>query len=230
MVLFRHELERLFSREYNKTRNSSGSLFSRPFGNAAKQTAKKLRACILYINDNPVTGKITKEATEYRWSLIAYCNNKNPFSEKIDKHAYSKNMRCAIKIIDEHFNFEKPLKYATQKRIFSRLNEKETEQAVDYILSLYNPIDFKALDQLFGGMKHMKDLMSTSTGSEYDIKEDWEDYSKYIEMLSLFRTAHVSDEIINMDAVPIDERISLAGMAKWVTNATDSQMRKFFHI
>ena len=54
----------------------------------------------------------------------------------------------------------------------NRLNERERSQLVDYIISVYNCIDYHFLTGCYGSYQDMLLAVNSNTGSEYDIKEE----------------------------------------------------------
>ena len=111
----------------------------------------------------------------------------------------------------------------------SKLNNKEKLQLEDYIISTYNVIDYDAAAKYFGSYGAMMEAMHVSSGSEYDIKEEftgWSDvwYDK-MTVLSMKHcgTADVHD-ILHLSDL---EKNKLFSFLKTNTGATEKQIRKF---
>lgn len=183
-----HKLsERDFSREYNAEYGISGHLFDRPYGFAAKRIAKKVRECETYIANNPVAGKLCNEPCEYRWNLLAYYNNDNPYSKVINRHSISKAMRESINTVDIYSGRNKHLNYASQRRIFQGLNKEERLQITDYIISKYNFLDYDETIKLFGSYEKALTTFQANAGAEYELPDDNDDYSIYRKMSGIMK-------------------------------------------
>ena len=55
-----------FTRAHNPVCHCQGSLFENPFGSAVKVGAKKARANLIYIGNNPVERRLCSHAEKYR--------------------------------------------------------------------------------------------------------------------------------------------------------------------
>ena len=77
---FIHQIETTFVREYNHEYNRSGPLFQKSFGRSVKKESKTILGCVAYVFNNPVAGKLCKEAIAFRWNLLAFKDCQNPFS------------------------------------------------------------------------------------------------------------------------------------------------------
>lgn len=201
MSVFESVLECTFAREYNVWHNRTGQLFNHPFGNAPKYIGKNIKSAYAYVANNPVVGNICKNVLEYRWNLLAYYNNPNPYSKKIILRKCRRSMKNSVKIVDDYAEHNTPLTYSVQRRIFKKLNEEEIEQITDYIITKYNIVDYEEINKHFGSFDRALSAFEVNTGSEYEIKEDWEDYSLYDKMLEYvggkIDFAHLSEKKIN---------------------------------
>jgi len=166
---FHSHLESVFAREYNRRHHRSGPVFQQQFGYAPKVVAKKVRDNISYIANNPVVGKLAGNVLEYRWNLLAYYNCKYPYSTNKGSRAlrHSKEMvRCIHKS-------SRPLVYPLLDRLYQRLKQAEQQCLTDYIVSLYNFIDYTSLLNFYNhDFKQMVFALNANSGSEYDIPED----------------------------------------------------------
>jgi len=179
---FFSHLESVFCREYNAWHHRKGSLFQSPFGFAPKMVGKKIRDNISYIANNPVVGKLSKDVLSYRWNLLSYYNCRYPFSKNIKSFA----LRKAKAMVNIWARENKPLKYSVLQNIFSKLNASEENCLTDYIISMYNIMDYEAMMSYYtGDFQKITSILNMVAGSEYDIPEDYEDYSFYILMANL---------------------------------------------
>lgn len=69
-----HKIETTFVREYNHEYNRSGPLFQKSFGRSVKKESKTILGCVAYVFNNPVAGKLCKEAIAFRWNLALAVN------------------------------------------------------------------------------------------------------------------------------------------------------------
>lgn len=170
---FKRETSCTFSRQWNKNCHLRGSVMEGPFGSAPKTTDKKARANLIYVGNNPVERKLTAKAEEYRWNFLAYALSDHPFSEKLVIRNARWPLQKAVKEIKILRKEDKPLNYATLNRLFKPLERSERLQLADFIISTYNAIDYAAAIRYFGSFDKMISSMHLTTGSEYDIKEQF---------------------------------------------------------
>ena len=193
---------RSFSKAVNQDAGRSGRLFRSPFGSALKVGLKKAKTGLNYLYNNPVEKKLTRDVEKSRWNFLPYAISDHPFSERLNLHTASYYMKAAVAEVKTCFRKNLWLNYARLRRMFAKLNEAEQEQLTDFIISLFNPIDYNALVAYYGpigkGRKHvwhrcgngwrrelvcspeftcsyrtMVQAMNANTGSEYDIVMDW---------------------------------------------------------
>ena len=107
----------------------------------------------------------------------------------------------------------------------------ERNQLADYIVSTYNVIDKTALMSHFEDHAELLKSMHSTTGSEYEIKEDFDTRSDeiYRDMIKVARNIHG----LNVRRVIIlskDEKLQLMGEIRRRTAAPLWQIAKFLHI
>ena len=162
----------LFAKLYNKRHNRSGMLFSTPFGRAYKKTDKYIRNCICYINNNSVEAHKTKTIEEYIWNLFSFANSSHPHSEALNLSKARKRIRFCCRVLKAEQSRGRHLAYELLDEVFSSAEKSETSQLVDYILNLYNPVDYSAIKGLYGNLDKASLAINANTGSEYEIVED----------------------------------------------------------
>lgn len=228
---FQQELESTFAKEYNKSRNTAGNLFKKEFGSVPKSVGKSIATTILYILYNPKAGGLVKKASEYRWNLIAYYDCQYPFSKKVDRSTCPRRMRRAMELVDSFRKENKPLKYRLLSLIFSGLGEQECEQMTDYIISTYNQMDYDGQISYFGTFSRMNLLLESTMPKEYDLKEDWDDYSQYARMLEAIKEEmHGRKALFFPGRFSDTEKRELAGILFSECGGKRSQVMKFLHI
>lgn len=229
-IKFNQELTARFTKGYNKKHNRQGSLFQTPFGSAPKIIGKQIRNCFSYIDNNGSVGKLSDTILGYRWNLLAYRDIRHPFSINNQASRKSRKMTKAIKYIDYLYDTSVTLDYSLQARIMKGLDKNERKQITDYILYKYNFLDFTGLDYYFGSYQKALIAMEANGGSDHDIREDWEDYSVYVQMSRICREAGISLEEINFENESEQTLEQLYHKCLSLTTATPAQIRKFLHL
>lgn len=226
---FRRDLQSIFSIMHNKEYGETGTLMM-PSGYAPKSSQKSILSCLIYILNNPVTGKLTQRAIDYKWNLLAYVRNDHPFSERLIKRNSSSRMRKALKIIDICFKKGLYLDYAIQRQIYKGLTSEEKVQAVDYIVNKYNPVDKDCLKSRFGSFETALRAMDSTTGADHDIAEPWEDYSIYAKMLRLSMRSGIDLHGFRFNEIPENDLIRLVQLLLSVPNSTIVHLRRFLRL
>lgn len=226
---FNQELLSLFTRGYNIQHGRSGELFQKPFGSAPKIGGKSIKNNLSYINNNGAAGKLSRGVLDYRWNLMAYYDTDYPFSEKIVLNQASKRMRWAMRYVIELHGKNRPLDYRIQAMLFKGLNAKERKQLIDFIVVQYNFLDYSAITKHFGSFERALIAMDANTGSEHDIKEDWEDFSEYRSMIEVCRQAGYNMESINFKLMKKEELFGLVILLSSVTK-DKRKIFRFLHM
>ncbi len=226
---FNQELLSLFTRGYNIQHGRSGELFQKPFGSSPKIGGKSIKNNLSYINNNGAAGKLSRGVLDYRWNLMAYYDTDYPFSEKIVLNQASKRMRWAMRYVIELHGKNRPLDYRIQAMLFKGLNAKERKQLIDFIVVQYNFLDYSAITKHFGSFERALIAMDANTGSEYDIIEEWEDYSVFRTMTETVSKAGFKMETINFRSM---ERNSLHRIIRLLRRVTRDKkiIRQFLHL
>lgn len=184
IIKFNQDLASWYAREFNSVYNINGQLFSTPYGRAPKSIGKQIRATIAYILNNPCVGGISDSILEYRWNFIPYYGNPYPFSEAYAASKASMKMRRAVQHIKRLQQLNHPLNHANLRILFSDLTRIEAEQLIDIIIVEYQCVNFKKLSTYFNSdLNRIFELLNTTSGSEHDIKEDWERYDCYLKLI-----------------------------------------------
>jgi len=228
-VSFNQALVSQFTRGYNIQHNRSGELFHKPFGSVPKIGKKYIKNNLSYINNNGASGKLSKGVLDYRWNLMAYYGSDHPFSERIVLNQASRRMKWAIKYVDRLYKEGKPLDYRIQDMLFKGLNRKENKQLTDYIISRYKFLDYSSLKTYYGSFENALFAMDANTGSEHDIKEEWEDFSEYRSMIEVCRKAGYNMESINFKLMKKEELFGLVILLSSVTK-DKRKIFRFLHM
>lgn len=221
-----------FVHEYNNSIGRHGKLFHKNFGSAPKVKKKAVITAINYVGNNPVEKGLHRKAGEYRWNFLAYIMSRNPFSEKYKASKATKKLRNARKEVETMAKLNLPLKYVHLKRMMEGLSATETEQLIDYIISMYLPFDYEELLSYYGSYETMMTAMDSNTGSEYAIRESHDNYShKAIsEALSELGKHMPRISIRKIIMLPDEKKEKLYQWLKRELGLNDWQIRKLLHM
>ena len=221
-----------YAMEFNRDSGRSGPLFQCAYGNAPKEGAKKIRTCVNYIDNNAVEKSLVERAEDYRWNLMAYLDNPSPFSEPIQRSRASRALRRSLKRVEAYSKTGAYLTYHLLREFFDGLSEKESRQLIDFIISTYLPIDKEELMLLYGDYQTMLTAVNANTGSEYDIKEDFDHHPHtiYRDLLQVCRQSSFGQNPKMLLALPPDRKLVIADILQQRTGATYYQLRKLLDL
>lgn len=219
----------VFSRLYNRRYNRAGKLIQCHSGRAKKSSSKSIRTNLIYVFNNHVEKGLCKKAIEERWSFLAYSLSNNPFSAEIDPNSCSKNLKKAMRVVYRKSRQNKYLTYTDFKHVLPLLDKNETEQFVDYVISQYFWIDFHSAARHFNSTELMLLAIDSTTGSEYNIKEDKSPGSDmaYKNMIDFAQKNNFLEKIFTLSP---DEQVYYSKKMFRVINSTLWQIKKFLHI
>lgn len=218
--------------EYNRSIGRKGKLLKKNFGSAPKWDEKAVRNAINYVGNNPVEKKLCKRAEEYRWNFLAFAYSNNPFSEPLRKEYASTALRVALREVDNLAEMNLPLKHGRLTRMSQKLNDKETEQLIDYIIKQYLPFDYTELSSYYDSYETMLTAMHSNTGSEHDIHEEWEPESDHVfhEMIRYIQNSRPGMMARKVTTLLNEDKISLSKELHRNFNVTYRQICRFLHI
>ena len=222
----------IYAREHNIVCHEKGSVFQSPFGSVPKYGDKKARSNFIYVDNNPVERHLVQKAEDYRWNYLAYANCKNPFSKPLDRENASKAMQKALQIVDSWHNSDKYLPYHLLRKMFSPLDDEEMQQLADYIVSVYNVLDYEGAARYFDSYDNMVAANHSVTGSEYDLNEIFvgKTDAYYNNMTSILMGTGRFKDIHDIFSLRLEERMELFKMLNAQTGATLEQIAKYLHI
>lgn len=138
-------------------------------------------------------------------------------------------MRKAVSLVNYCHKNGKPLNYALQRALFSNLNSDEQAQLTDYIISLYNFLDYQKTAQYYSAsMEKAISSFDLNSGSEHDIQEDFEDYSNYLKMMKKVSEQGYDLKTCNFEKITADEALSLCKLFLH-EGIPAHQIEKFLH-
>lgn len=226
------EVTRVFSKVHNETCHRKGALFDSPYGSAPKSGDKRARTNLIYVGNNPVERRLCKRAEEYRWNYLAFARSNHPFSEKLVVRKASTALQKALREVKRMYADGKPLAYVQLQRMFQPLDVKEKQQLTDYIISLYNVIDYQQAIRFFGSYEDMLLALHSSTGSEYDINERFigKDDSYYSRMGRIVMQKLKLADIHDVLALPFEEKFEVFKLLRSDTFALNEQIVSFLRM
>ena len=221
-----------FVKEYQREHRTTGPIFSPRFGSAPKLGLKFLRTAIAYLYNNPVERYLCRFAQDYRWNFLAYGNSDCPFSEELVVRKASVYLQKSLKEVDGALRRGEFLSYTLLRRLFAKLNTKEKNQLVDYIIKKYSVIRYDVLvTKCYDGYSNMLTAINSNTGSEYDINEcRWgRSDAEYRELYRFMYNQGYSSagDILSLD---VEAKIKLHNDMVRLTRATSQQICKFLHL
>ena len=233
MATFVQTYSHLFAYEWNKKRKKKGFLFSHPFGSAAKLGNKQVRTVLAYSNNNPVERKLVERAEDYRWTFLAYYNNRNPFSLPLNESHAKSYMRMALKEIKQCHDDGQYITYSMLERWESHLSATEWQQIADYIIGLWNVIDYEQAISYYGSYDTMLRAFHDNTGSEYEIREDHDNYTDtvYADCTHVLQAKGLSARQLSaIPSLPMEQKQQLYYYLLSRTSARPVQVKKYLHL
>lgn len=227
---FIHDYTTVFSRVWNRRFGQSGQLFER-YGLAGKQGDKARRTALAYVYNNPVEARLCKTAERWQWNFLAYARSRNPFSEPVVLRNASTRLRRAIQVVRDERAHRRLLTYGWLDRLFDGLSLTECRQLADQIVSVYSMIDYDRASGHYGSYEEMLLAFRSNTGSEYEIKEDFDRHSgqMYVRMASFIAQEKRFRNIGDLFKLPVEEQIEYANQLLSHCGADPFQVRKFLH-
>ena len=232
MERFKCETNASFSRKHNERFRRKGPVFEGPYGRAPKMEDKRIRTNLIYVENNPVERKLVIHAEEYRWNYLAYAVSDHPFSERLIVRKAAWPLRKAVREVKAQFKAGKPMNYAQLERLFLPLNRKEKLQLTDFIITTYNVIDYQAAVAYFGSYEKMLTATHSTTGSEYDLKENFIGKSDacYNQMTALLLKEGMVKDIHDLLSMSDDEKYELFLLLQHSIEALPEQIAGFLHL
>ncbi len=221
-----------FAMAYNRDSGRKGPLFWKAFGNANKRKDKDVRSSIAYNYNNSAEKKLFARAEQDRWNLLAYIDSTHPFSKEIDRKSASKKLLGSMDTAFLYHARNEYLDYPVVRRLFQGLEPDEQEQLLDFIISLYLPIDKEALLRFYRSYDDMVLAINSNTGSEYDINEffDPESHQGFVKMLEVTAHSSFADDPRSVILAPDGQKRQIADRLRKLTGASIGQIKRFLHM
>lgn len=221
-----------FAMAFNRDSGRKGPLFVKAYGNAPKRRDKDVRSCIAYNYNNSVEKLLFTRAEMDRWNLLAYVDNPHPFSKEITRETASKKLLRSMDAVVLYHGRNEYLDYPIVRRLFNGLDSEEREQLLDFIISLYLPIDRDALLGYYKNYDAMVMAINSNTGSEYEINEvyDPESHQDYARMLDLTQRSSFAADPRSIIMVPDEQKRKILNTLMERTGASPNHAKRFLHL
>lgn len=221
-----------FALAYNRDSGRKGPLFEKAYSNAPKRKDKDVRTCIAYNYNNSVEKKLFARAEEDRWNFLAYVDNPHPFSAPIDKKKASKKLIRSMDAATRYHKRNEYLDYPVVRALFDGLSIDEREQLLDFIITLYLPIDRERLLGFYKSYEDMVIAINANTGSEYDIDEvfDPESHQDFARMLEITGRSSFADDPRSIILAPVAQRRQIANTLLRLTGGSRNHVKRFLHL
>ena len=222
----------LFAGEWNRRRGRKGSLFRHRYGSSAKMGNKQVRTTLAYCNNNPVERKMTQTPEDYRWTFLNYYKKPNPYSPPLNPGQARSYVKTVLREIDNCFQCGSYLRYSQLERWEKHLSALEWQQLTDYIIGLWNIIDYEQAISYYGSFETMVRAFHDNTGSEYEIKEDRDNYSDtvYADITHILLTDGFVKHPLEILSLPDGRKRELFTYLQPRTSARPKQILKYLHL
>ncbi len=230
----------MFAKEYNKNIRRNGALFTPSYGSASKKTDRAIKACIAYILNNPVEKSICRFAQDYCWNFMSYSCNDNPFSTKMKRRECPASLRSVCDFIIRLSDERCYLSYKLLKTIFNSIPESRDESrnnnykqlVVDHIIKCFSTIRYDLIYNYFRNYGSLLSALTTMTGSEYDIDEEWNNNpdNVYDELITITKRLGYFDMRGCFSDISSNELQHLVNYLQNNSNASFKQVCRFLHI
>ena len=221
-----------FAMAYNRDSGRKGPLFHKAYGNSAKRRDKDVRNCIAYNYNNSVEKLLFNRAEQDRWNLLAYIDNPHPFSKEICRKTASKKLLKSMDAVILFHGRNKYLDYPVVRKLFDGLGLEEREQLLDFIISLYLPIDKECLLGFYKSYDAMVLAINSNTGKEYDMNEifDPESHQDFVRMLELTQRSSFAADPRSIILAPEEQKRKIAKTFMERAGASLNHAKRFLHL
>lgn len=220
-----------FARELNQDSGRTGNIFGRA-SCSMKKNGKTIRSSIAYVYNNSTEKRLYSRAIDDRWDFLAYAMSDHPFSKRIIIREASSRLRKSIQAVNGDFARGNHLKLQRIRMLFKDLNETETQQLINYIIAKYRFIDYALAISYFKDFESMVRAIDSNTGSEYEIREEFEAGSDrpYARMCAYANSIGLLNDDMRIYRLTKSEKERMVQYLTMKTNAAPYQVLKFLHL
>lgn len=228
---FEQSYSHLFALEWNRRRHLKGFLFKHPYGSAVKLGNKQVRTALAYCNNNPVERKMSEKAEDYRWTFLSYFQNPYPYSRRLNPRQTQGYLRYAFQEARTSAELGNYLHYSQLERWQNHLSAQEWLQLQDYIIGLWNAIEYNQALGYYSSFNSMIRAFHDNTGSEYDIEEERDNYSDgvYADCTRIVLSEGQIHHVAEIPSLPEKKKEALFRLLQQRTSARPKQIRKYLY-
>ena len=232
MAKFVQQYTHLFSREWNESRGRKGPLFKHRYMSSVKLGNKQIKTTINYSDNNPVERKMVKRAEDYRWNYLRYAQERHPYSAPFKGEQKSMQFRGVLREIRSAHKGGGYLRFKQIERWSKKLSSIEMQQIADYVINLWNVIDYEDVVSYYGNYDAFLHSLHDNTGSDYEIKEDRNSYSDavYEECSRILLKEGLVKDLFDLPTLSIERKKELAYVLRCRTTARHRQIQKYLHL
>ncbi len=229
---FVQQYTHLFAWEWNVSRNRKGSIFKHRFGSAVKRGNKSVRSTLNYNYNNPVERKLVDRAEQYRWNFLQYARSAHPFSAPLVESSSPRAVRAVMREIRSIHDDGTYLRYTNLRRWSEKLTPIQMQQIGDYVIGLWNVIDYDEAMKYYGNYDVMIRTFHDNTGGEYDIKEEKDPFSDavYAQFTKILLSEGLIDNVRSIPCLNEEKKLALFDILDRRTGARPKQIRKYLHL
>ena len=222
----------LFSKEWNRSRGRKGPLFRHRYMSSAKFGNKQIRTTINYNNNNPVEHRMVAAAEDYRWNFLRYAKETCPFSSPFMQEGKRKTFRYILREMNRTCEDGGYLRFVQLERWKKKLSPEELQYLSDCAIRRWNVIDYEEVIRYYGDYETMLRSFHDNTGSDYEIREDRNNYSDavYQECTALLLKEGYIAHPFEIPSLPLERKKELAELLQYRTMARPAQIGKFLHL
>ena len=221
---------RQYAGEFNLSIGSKGSIFKETFGRAEKYGTKEVRSACSYLYNNPGEKMLCERSEDYRWTFLAYAKSRHPFSIPLILSKAPSRLRKAIKIVNYYHSIGKYLSHPRIETLFRCLSLSEKQQLIDYIITIYNCIDYDRLFSLYGSYDQACLAFASNQGNEFSIHEEFTpgSHKAYINISQFLIKKLGFKRVKDVFLLSEEQKRNLAQVCYKMNIASSRQIEKYF--
>lgn len=190
---------------------------------------KDVRNCHLYISNNPVEKKQCAGAGDFRWNFLSY-QKVAPDELHVGIHA-SKELKRACSIVRSGKKAGFPVGYNFLELYSKLLSNEEYLKLEDYIINLYNAIDWTEILHYYGTIENFKSVAAQTRGADFDMSEEKvrEVYTHYDQLQKAAERLGFEGDDIRIHK-PGFELFEAVRQVAYTTDADSREIARFLHL
>ncbi len=229
---FVQQYTHLFVREWNRSRGRKGSLFKPRFLRSIAWEKPQIQSLL---NDScrlPVDRQLALRADDYRWNFLRYAVQKQPFSAPCRLSEKSRPFRSALREARRLREQGGYLHYGQLQRWTKKLPPVERQQLYDYLIGLWNGLDYPAVLRYYGSYPALVEALQGHRGRESNLPREEEPSSDavYRDCARILLQEGSVETLNEVCQLPRETKLRLAASLRYRTTARPRQIEKFLHL